>query len=224
MKTINAATFTTALFTAVIMMAGATSANAQELAQNKSSQPALLMSFTSQTTGDSEGQLLWTMENLTNCKWFVIERSANASGFDSIGVVIGTNNTHSTDYTFTDEHLLSGNNYYRLRQVDMDGTSRYSRIVCLSNTTKATANQNLQVYPNPAISVVNYTLNSTTATSAMVQVYNMSGVLVLTQQQQLTSGVNQQSVAISHLRNGNYFLKVISHNGAQYEQTFVKYL
>jgi hypothetical protein len=71
---------------------------------------------------------------------------------------------------------------------------------------------------------VNYTLNSTTATSAMVQVYNMSGVLVLAQQQQLSSGVNQQSVAISNLKSGNYFLKVISQNGAQYEQTFVKYL
>jgi hypothetical protein len=224
MKTINAATFTTFLFTALVMLAGATNANAQEQAQNKSSQPALLMSFTSQATGESEGQLLWTMENLTNCKWFVIERSGNANGFDSIGVVTGTNNTHYTDYTFTDAHLLSGNNYYRLRQVDLDGSSRYSRIVCLSNTTKATATRNLQVYPNPAISVVNYTLNSTTAANAMVQVYNMSGVLVLTQQQQLSSGVNQQSVAISNLKSGNYFLKVISQNGAQYEQTFVKYL
>jgi hypothetical protein len=224
MKTINAATLTSFLFTALIIMAGATSANAQEQAQNKSSQAALLMSFTSQATGDSEGQLLWTMENVTNCKWFVIERSANANGFDSIGVVTGTNNTHATDYTFTDTHLLSGNNYYRLRQVDMDGSSRYSRIVCLFNTTKATAASKIQVYPNPAISVVNYTLNSTTAANVLVQVYNTAGVLVLTQQQQLSSGVNQHSVAISNLKSGNYFLKVISQNGAQYEQTFVKYL
>jgi len=224
MKTINAATLTSFLFTALVIMAGATSATAQEQAQNKSSQAALLMSFTSQATGDAEGQLLWTMENVTNCKWFVIERSANANGFDSIGVVIGTNNTHATDYTFTDAHLLSGNNYYRLRQVDMDGSSRYSRIVCLFNATKAATAGKIQVYPNPAISVVNYTLNSTTAGNVLVQVYNTAGVLVLTQQQQLSSGVNQQSVAISNLKSGNYFLKVISQNGAQYEQTFVKYL
>jgi hypothetical protein len=219
MKTINAAILTASIFTA---MTGITSG--QELNRSNTSQPVLLMSFDGTTTSDENGQLNWTMENQTNCKWFVIERSANASSFDSIGVVPGTNNTHSTNYTFTDFHMLSGNNYYRLRQVDNEGVSKYSKVVCLYNATKAVISKNLQLYPNPATSVVNYTLNSSAAASALVQVYNMAGVLVLTQQQQLSSGVNQQSVAISTLKSGNYFLKVSSQNGAQYEQTFMKLL
>jgi hypothetical protein len=52
----------------------------------------------------------------------------------------------------------------------------------------------------------------------------MAGVLILTQQQELASGVNQQSVAISNLKSGNYFLKVSSQSGASYEQSFVKLL
>jgi len=223
MKTINAATFTTSLLTALILVAGATKVSAQEMSRSNTSQPVLLLSFEGKTT-DESGELLWTMENQTNCKWFVIERSSNASGFDSIGVVTGSNNSHATDYSFTDEHLLDGNNYYRLRQVDMDGVSKYSKIICLYNSNKAAAVKKIQLYPNPATSVVNYTLNSPAAARATVQVYNMAGVLVLTQQQQLSSGVNQQSVAISTLKSGNYFLKVSSQNGAQYEQTFVKLL
>jgi len=224
MKTINAATFTASLFTAIALMTGITKVSAQELNRSNTSQPVLLMSFEGTTTSDNKGELNWTMENQTNCKWFVIERSANASNFDSVGVVLGTNNTHSTNYSFTDMHMLSGNNYYRLRQVDNEGVSKYSKVVCLYNAAKAVVSKNIQLYPNPASSVVNYTLNSSAAASVMVQVYNMSGVLVLTQQQQLSSGVNQQSVAISTLKSGNYFLKVSSQNGAQYEQSFVKML
>jgi hypothetical protein len=224
MKTINAATITKSLFTALILVAGATKVSAQELSRSSNtSQPVLIMNFEGKTT-EANGQLFWTMENQTNCKWFVIERSANANGFDSIGVVLGTNNSHSTDYSFTDAHLLDGNNYYRLRQVDRDGVSKYSKVICLYNSNKVGAVKKISLYPNPATSVVNYTLTSPATARATVQVYNMAGVLVLTQQQQLSSGVNQQSVAISTLKNGNYFLKVSSQNGAQYEQTFVKLL
>jgi lipopolysaccharide export LptBFGC system permease protein LptF len=225
MKTINAATLTKSFFTALIFTAAVTTVSAQDQAvSNKNNLPALLMSFNGNASSDTEGQLFWSMENQTNCKWFVIERSATGNGYDSIGMVMGTNNTHHTDYTFTDKNLLSGNNYYRLRQVDMDNTSKYSKIVCLYGAAKASTTVKMQVYPNPAGSVVNYSLNSPAAAAAVVQVYNMAGVLVLTQPQQLAAGINQQTVAISSLKSGNYFLKVSSHNGAQYEQTFIKLL
>lgn len=223
MKTISAAAFTTPLFTALVFMAGVTRTSAQEASRTNNSQPVLLMNFEGKTDNNN-GELTWTMENQTNCKWFVIERSANAVGFDSIGVVSGTNNTHSTDYSFTDERMLSGNNFYRLRQVDNDGVSKYSKIIGLYNASKTVAVKKMQLYPNPATSMVNYTLNSSATARATVQVYNMAGVLVLTQQQQLATGINQQSVAISTLKSGNYFLKVSSQDGALYEQTFVKLL
>ena len=221
MKTFNTAILTT-LFSALALVAGMTQASAQE-ASRSNSQPVLIMSFEGKTS-DNSGELSWTMENQTNCKWFVIERSASADRFDSIGVVLGTNNTHSTDYSFTDEHMLSGNNYYRLRQVDNEGHSKYSKIIGLFNSNKTAAVKKMQLYPNPATAVVNYTLSSPAAARATVQVYNMAGVLVLTQQQQLASGMNQQTVAISTLKTGNYFLKVSSQDGALYQQTFVKLL
>ena len=227
MNTIHTNTLTRIFFTAVITVAGMTRVSAQEYSRAATNtQPVLLMSFDAQNTDNNTGELNWAMENQTNCKWFVIERSGSANGFDSIGIVIGSNNTHHTDYTFTDKQMLSGNNYYRLRQVDMDGVSKYSKIISLYNANKAaaTAKKSMQLYPNPAVSVVNYTLNSTAAARATVQVYNMAGVLVLTQQQDLYAGVNQQALPIANLKNGNYFLKVNGANGAQYEQSFIKML
>jgi hypothetical protein len=227
MKTFNTNTLTNILFTGLISVAGITTVSAQEYSRSSSNNttPVLLMSFDAETSDNDHGELTWAMENQTNCKWFVIERSGTASGFDSIGVVAGTNNTHYTNYSFTDKNMLSGNNYYRLRQVDMDGVSKYSKVISLYNANKSAASKKaIQLYPNPAASIVNYTLNSAASDRATVQVYNMAGVLVLTQQQDLYAGANQRTVAISTLKNGNYFLKVSSANGAQYEQTFVKML
>ena len=219
MKTLNTATLTRSFLAGLIMLAGLTNASAQEQARINNL-PALLMSF-SAANNNNAGELSWTMENQTGCKWFVIERSASASGFDSIGVVIGTNNTHTTDYTFTDNHMLSGNNYYRLRQVDVDGVSKYSKIVSVYNSDVA-VDKKIQLYPNPAVATLNYSLNSPAASHATVMVYTMTGVLVIAQQQQLATGINQQTLAISNLKSGNYFLKVVSQNGTQYDQSFVK--
>jgi hypothetical protein len=219
MKTFNTATLRP-LLAALILLSGLTRTSAQEQSR-ANTLPALLMSFNA-ANNNNAGELDWTMENQTSCKWFVIERSANASGFDSIGVVLGTNNTHSTDYTFTDNRMLSGNNYYRLRQVDMDGVSKYSKIVSIYNTNAPVADKKIQLYPNPAIATLNYTLNSPAASHVTVMVYTMTGVLVIAQQQQLATGVNQQSLAVSNLKSGNYFLKVVGQNGTQYDQSFVK--
>jgi hypothetical protein len=227
MKTNQMKTFYTPAFTITLslfvaaLFAGFNTASAQQNSSNANNLPALLMSF-SGTAENNTAELNWEMENETNCKWFVIERSGDAGGFDSINVVTGLNNTHATAYSFADAHMLKGNNYYRLRQVDRDGVVKYSKIVILYNKSYATAGK-MEIYPNPASAVVNYTVASASADLVTVQVYNLAGVVLLTRQQQLAAGSNQQTLAISNLKSGNYFLKVINREGStQYVQPFVK--
>jgi hypothetical protein len=163
------------------------------------------------------------MENETNCKWFVIERAGEMGGYDSIDVVDGLNNNNMTNYNFADGHMLGGNNYYRLRQVDRDGVVRYSKVVTLSNNTVETASSKMSVYPNPAVSTLNYSVSATAPQQVVVQVYNLAGVVCYTSQQQLFAGVNQQTIALAGLKNGNYFLKVTNREGStQYVEPFVK--
>lgn len=213
----------TAFLTAALLIAGLVPASAQSdlnRTNTTNNLPALIMSFSAEM--QSEAVVLnWVMENQTSCKWFVIERSNNGSSYDSIAIVLGTNNTHHTDYAYTDARLMTGNNYYRLRQVDMDGSMKFSKVVCLNNNPTVTK---IRVYPNPAVAVVNYALDIPATQQVTVQVYNLAGAVVLTQQQTLTTGVNQQSLAIGGLKNGNYFLRISSGNGTQYAQPFVKML
>ncbi|MBS1661348.1 MAG: T9SS type A sorting domain-containing protein [Bacteroidetes bacterium] len=209
---------TTVLFF-TLLLAGATRLNAQFVSANAAVTPALMMSFTGKAQ-NSTAELDWTMENQTNCKWFVIERAGENGSYDSINVVMGINNGNLTQYNFTDSRMLKGNNYYRLRQVDMDGIVRYSKVVTLTNLEAA---GKMEVYPNPAIAVINYSVSSQNAQQVYVQVYSLSGIVMLSAQQQLSVGNNQQSLAISGLKSGNYILKVVSRTGAsQYVQPFVK--
>ena len=222
----NAATLKTAslknallALTAALLLSGLNPVSAQSTASRSDALPALLMGF-SGAISDNEVVLSWTMENETNSKWFVIERSGNGNSFDSIGVVAGLNNNHESDYTFTDARLLDGNNYYRIRLVNRDGGIKYSKVLTLNNTTTT---GKMQVFPNPASAVVNYTLTTQVSDQVTVQIYNLAGVLVMSKQQQLSAGVNQQSLAIATLKSGNYFLKVINREGNnQYVQPFVK--
>lgn len=220
MKLMHAVPFKTFFAaTAILLLSGLARVSAQTEASRSDGLPALLMGF-SGSVSDNNVVLSWTMENETNSKCFVIERSGNGNSFDSIGVVAGLNNTHETDYSYTDLHSLSGSSYYRIRLVNRDGGVKYSKVVTLIDGNVSTK---MQVFPNPAGAVVNYTLNSTVADQVTVEVFNMAGVLVMTRQQQLSAGTNQQSLAISTLKGGNYFLKVINREGNnQYIQPFVK--
>ncbi len=126
-----------------------------------------------------------------------------------------------TTYTFGDDHMLNGNNYYRLRQVDKDGLVRYSKVVTLYDMQQTTST--MAVYPNPAIATINYTISSVSSQQVLVQVYSISGVVLIANEQQLNTGNNLQTIAVSSLKAGNYFLKVSNREGStQYVQSFVK--
>lgn len=209
-------------FSVAILFAGWDQASAQVSQSNPGTTPALLLSFAGMVSTNT-ADLTWVMENETNCKWFVIERSGETGGYDSISVVNGINNANTTTYTFTDDHMLGGKNYYRLRQIDQDGMVRYSKVVTLYNNTVESATPRMAVFPNPAAATLNYCVSCTASQQVIVQVYNLAGVVLYTGQQELSAGSNQQSIALSGLKNGNYFLKVSNREGnCQYIQPFVK--
>ena len=225
MKLINTnqskkATFSLAL-SVMLVFAGLTKVAAQEaqsVTSNANATPALLLSFTG-VVNETAGQLTWVTENETSAKWFVIERSETGNNFDSIGLVMCVNNANMTTYNFVDKSLIGGSNYYRLREVDNDGISRYSKIISLDEVN---VSAKMQVYPNPASAVVNFAVNSNTAGQMSVKIYNLAGVLVSAREQEVEAGISQQSIAISNLKTGSYILRITGKSGMQYTQMFSK--
>ncbi len=71
----------------------------------------------------------WITSSEINNNYFMIQRSADGTNFEDIGVEVGNGNSNNTlKYTFIDEKPLEGINYYRLKQVDYDGNSEIFQV------------------------------------------------------------------------------------------------
>jgi hypothetical protein len=109
--------------------------------------PVALTQFAAAAEGVAAVRLTWATASEKNSKAFEVERSTDGVAFAAIGMVAaaGTTATART-YALRDAVLPAGAAvlYYRLRQVDLDGTAHYSpvRSVALAS--------GLSLYPNPA--------------------------------------------------------------------------
>ena len=93
--------------------------------------------------------LSWATATEKNNDRFEVQRSADGQSFQTIGTVKGQGNSSSLrEYSFTDSRPFAGQSYYRLRQVDTDGSSAFSPVVTVQTRTE------VAVYPNPATNAV----------------------------------------------------------------------
>jgi hypothetical protein len=92
-----------------------------------------------------------------NVEWFVyseedishyeIERSENGTRFHSIGRVSPANQNIVNRYSFLDATPLTGNGFYRIKSIDIDGKYLYSSIVRI--TIGGNNENKINIYPNP---------------------------------------------------------------------------
>lgn len=118
--------------------------------------------------------LSWITASELNNRGFEIERKSNA-GFEKIAFVAGNgNSTEIRTYTFTDRNLLNGKYVYRLKQIDYDGSFRYSDEVKIeiNNPVEYALMQN---YPNPFNPATNITFTIPSGTKVKLEVYNSLG-------------------------------------------------
>ncbi len=93
----------------------------------------------------------WSTASEQNNDHFEVERSGEAKTFSSLGVVKGNGNSNAiSKYQFTDNAPLPGMNYYRIRQVDLDGSVSYSTMRAIENRNAVSV-----LYPNPGKDEVN---------------------------------------------------------------------
>jgi hypothetical protein len=120
--------------------------------------PVTFTQFEASKQPNNEALLKWTTKTEANSSHFVIERSADAVNFVSIGeqVAAGSSNTERR-YNYLDTRVLNGNNYYRLKQVDRNGQFVYTptRMVRFDGLYAP----RITIYPNPATHVANLQLS-----------------------------------------------------------------
>lgn len=164
--------------------------------------PVTLQSFTVNAAG-SNALLQWRTATESNNDHFDIERSADGRTFTTIGRVAGNGTTTiPQDYRFTDAAPLTGNNFYRLAQVDLDGRINYSPIRLLNFNAQV---RTLQVSPNPARATLQILLPQAASGQHAIELYHLTGQKVLVQS--VAAGTLQLKVDISTLLPGVYIMR-----------------
>lgn len=123
-----------------------------------------------------------------------------------------------TNYAALDEAPLAGTSYYRLVQVDFDGTTTFSKSVAV--TTNSLHTPSLSIYPNPSTGPVNATLTSESASeafSATVLVTDITGKVVATKLiSELTSSAKVNLLdGTENLPAGFYSVTIINGTSTQ---------
>ena len=144
-------------------------------------------------------QLDWQTASEKNAARFDVERSVDGQVFDKIGELKACGNSAALrNYSFTDIQPINGANYYRLRQIDVDGTAQLSNI----NTVQMTDKGTISIAPNPAKD--HFTLNLSQNDRAIIQIFDLLGRLVLTK----TMIGNTANIDISFLPPSHYVIEV----------------
>ncbi len=145
----------------------------------------------------------WATSQETNTSKFEIEHSADGGNFVKLGeVAAACNSSTVSNYNFTHLKPVTGFNYYRVKQIDVDGSFKYSVIVKVLN--KNDIKQTI-IAPNPVVDVLNIVEPNSKFINA-VEVYDNKGALVI--RKVIHSEEQVYSLPVSSLSKGNYILKV----------------
>ncbi len=170
--------------------------------------PVELASFTTEAI-NGVVILKWQTATETNNQGFEIERSLDNINFNKIGFVSGFGSTtEPKSYSYSDQSVENGNNYYRLKQIDYDGSYVYS--VILKVDFKVFNSYVLeQNYPNPfnPTTVIKY--STPEVSKVMLKLFNLLG-------EEVATLVNEEKVAGNYtvefnaatLPSGVYFYRI----------------
>ncbi|MER2997063.1 T9SS type A sorting domain-containing protein [Pontibacter populi] len=173
--------------------------------------PVELISFTATT--DLKGVLLnWVTASELDNDRFEIERSEDGKVFSMIGTVAGNGTSNrKIKYSFTDTKPLPEVSYYRLKQVDFDGTHKYSKTINVKNKT-LTANTILEAYPNPFSEKLFVTITAPATEEATLTLYNLQGRQLQTIKTTLERGMNNYDLDTQQLARGIYIIRITGNN------------
>lgn len=158
-------------------------------------------------------KVAWNTNQEHGVSHFVVERSENSYGWKVVKDQIpATNSASPSSYSIIDDSYSSAKIYYRVKQVDTDGRSRYSAVATVPAMKDATS---ITVFPNPFQSAF-YINHAASQQIKEVQLTNLSGALV---KKWMTAQTHYQ---LDNLTPGIYHLRVQLQNGSQHIFTITK--
>jgi Secretion system C-terminal sorting domain len=176
--------------------------------------PVTFTGFVARKNIDESLQLLWNVGEEINVKGYFVEASTDGNTFKDAGYVTANGkNIYALNYV----DKLNQTIYFRVRNIDFDGRSKYTPIIKVYGKDKTLAK--IEIYPTPATDAVTIQHNKS-AEKATITLYTTDGKVIL--QKLAQQNTFQTQVNIGALPSGMYLVKYDDGTGNVQSKTLYK--
>ena len=172
--------------------------------------PVHFTSITADANLKGEVSVRWNVVQGINTNRYYIQRSNDGLHWSDVSIVQSNNVEDLVEYSYVDMHPMGGINYYRVKEVDIDGTSYYSSI-----KKEKVELDNFHIWPNPANEELNIDNNTTGLVSCKIITSTGQPIKNI----QLHAGTNR--IDVKGMAPGTYVLFMQTYTN-QYNKIFVK--
>jgi hypothetical protein len=181
--------------------------------------PLELLSFSGYKSS-TDNILYWSMSQEINSDHYEVERSLNGTNYVKIGTVAATGNSSTkTNYSFNDRNVSAGNNYYRIKLVDIDGEYKYSKTIAIkrnSNTVAAT-----KILTNPFVDKLVIELMVINEGKTTFTLYDLKGTAIKKIVMSTPKGMNHIEIeSLSNISSAIYMLNISNNDGKSNTQLY----
>lgn len=183
--------------------------------------PVELLYFNAKLENENQALLQWETSSEINNEKFIIQKSYDGVNFFDIGEVVGYGNSfESNTYQFWDADLKQQNIYYRLKQIDFDGSAEVFEAKYISLSQSIT----LRVFPNPSTIGKPLYMIKPFDGACRVHVYNSNGSIVYANQ--INDKVFGSTIELNELSSllpmGNYTIEVFNNTEFQSQKIIIR--
>ena len=184
--------------------------------------PVDLIHFDVHAANNHSASLHWATASEINNSHFEIERSYDGRNFETNGEVSGNGNSqHRIDYSYTDVSVSNLENtvFYRLKQVDFDGTSEYSDIRVVRFGAVGSG-MDFSAYPNPLTDELSVMVSLSNGEAYQIGITDLQRANVHHENHTFTNGIHKLNT--SEWDSGIYILQVATDQGTQHIKVIKK--
>lgn len=162
----------------------------------------------------------WIVTNEQDVAYYIVEKSKDCIHFETAGrVEYKSDNAATKQYQFFDKEALAPKICYRIKQVDRNGSSHYSTIVLLKNST----DNLIQLIPNPASDKTTVMITSLNDELITIELINVNGKQVRQQRAELRKGNNAIVInGLASMSRGVYIIKIETSDGINYQKLIIQ--
>ena len=178
--------------------------------------PVKFLNASASMKGNNAALVKWQVAvPMHNAAKFEIEFSTDGKNWNKAGEIRIDNDVRAS-WEFTHLNIPAGNLYYRIKQVDEDGTFTYSRIVLLKNKANAAG---YIIYPNPANGFIAISAGYEAAGKATILVYDATGRLLVNKLMKASS----EDINTAQYPEGTYLLKLVNEGDVETYKVIIKH-